>query len=162
MTHKRSIGNAIGSILTGILIVLIVPVCLLGGLALLLENQHENRIIMVATGAVVLLVSVWLVSIAWRLFTGRQRTEGGLLSPFVLRITAIGMMALSIRFTIECFQKGDFSNLLKYPVLDYLIVAVFLFFLAHYRNRISRRLREQRRPQSTEQFENSSHSSPLQ
>ena len=42
------------------------------------------------------LVGAWCAQTSWRLFTGRERRGGGLLSPLVLMLFAAGCVAASI------------------------------------------------------------------
>jgi hypothetical protein len=46
------------------------------------------------------LVGSWCTQTSWRLFTGRERQAGGLLSPFVLTLTGVGFPAGAIAWVV--------------------------------------------------------------
>lgn len=70
----------------------------LAGLAAALLTHSVDPILWPLCGlsAAALLVGFWCAASGWRLMTGRERRDGGLLSPVALIVVGLGCVAASI------------------------------------------------------------------
>jgi hypothetical protein len=115
----------------GLFVTLCSLICLIGSCTLILDPQSANPLVAQTAGIVMALICIWLLSIGMRLFFNRHN-HGGLLSPLVLRLVAIYMVAMPL-FIIVTGRASTWNAVEYIQALFFLIGATCLWRLASWR-----------------------------
>jgi len=81
-----------------------------------------------ATATVALLVGLFGLTIAYRIFFGRGvRQGGGVMSPFAFRVGGFALLAFAAFLTYEALFNGESGNA---PGVFFALFLAFIFFVA--------------------------------
>jgi hypothetical protein len=110
---------------------------LVGSVVLVIAPPERNPPLAILVGMVLVLGSIWVLLVSWRLIIGSERRTGGLLSPLALRVTGviIGVIPVIALFTGAFWDRWGALRVLQ--ALGHLVMMAALFRLASRRASVS-------------------------
>lgn len=110
----------------GIVLGALAFLCLAGSIMIIFlpDKKNPDPILAPALGAGMILVSLWALSVCYRMVVGKK-VRGGLLGPRALRVIAWVFLSLPITGLLVGLFTGDFTNLLQGLVMSVVYVGAF-------------------------------------